>query len=34
MKKPVFEDLTQEKLSWLIEFIEGMFLDPDENDTC
>jgi hypothetical protein len=33
MKKLVSEDITQEKLSWLIECVDGMFSDLDENDT-
>ena len=33
MKKLVSEDITVEKLSWLIECIDEMFWDLDENDT-
>jgi hypothetical protein len=35
MKKLISEDITQEKLSWLIEFVDEMFsnLDENENDT-
>jgi hypothetical protein len=31
--KMVFEDITQEKLSWLVECVDEMFSDLDENDT-
>jgi hypothetical protein len=35
MKKLVSEDITQERLSWLIECVDEMFsdLDEKENDT-
>jgi hypothetical protein len=35
MKKLVSEDITQEKLSWLIKCVDEMFsdLDETENDT-
>ncbi len=35
MKNQVHEDITQERLSWLIECIDEMFsdLDTNENDT-
>ncbi len=31
-----FEDLTEERLSWLVECVDEMFSDLDEreNDTC
>jgi len=32
MKKPVYEDITPEKLSWLIECVDEMFSDLDENE--
>jgi len=32
MKKPVHEDITPEKLSWLIECVDEMFSDLDENE--
>jgi hypothetical protein len=32
MKKMVIEDITQEKLRWLIEFVDEMFSDPHENE--
>jgi len=36
MKRMVSEDLTTEKLSWLIECIDEVFPDQDEreNDIC
>ncbi len=35
MKKMISEDITEEKLRWLIEFVNEMFsnLDENENDT-
>jgi hypothetical protein len=35
MKKLVSEDITKEKLNWLIECVDEMFsdLDDNENDT-
>jgi hypothetical protein len=35
MKKLISEDITAEKLSWIIECVDEMFSDPDEteNDT-
>ena len=32
MKKQVSEDITPEKLSWLIECVDEMFSDLDENE--
>jgi hypothetical protein len=32
MKKLVSEDITQERLSWIIECIDEMFSDLDENE--
>jgi hypothetical protein len=32
MKKLVSEDITQERLSWLIECVDEMFSDLDENE--
>lgn len=32
MKKLISEDITQEKLRWLIEFVNEMFLNLDENE--
>lgn len=32
MKKMAFEDITEERLSWLIECVDEMFSDPDENE--
>ena len=36
MNKMVFEDITKEKLSWLVACVDEMFSDLDEhdNDTC
>jgi hypothetical protein len=32
MKKMDIEDITQEKLRWLIEFVDEMFSNLDENE--
>ena len=32
MKKLISEDITPEKLNWLIECIDEMFSDQDENE--
>jgi hypothetical protein len=32
MKKLVSEDITEEKLNWLIECVDEMFLDLEENE--
>jgi len=32
MKKMIAEDITPEKLNWLIECIDEMFQDLDENE--
>ena len=32
MKKLVSEDITDEKLSWIIECVDEMFSDLDENE--
>jgi hypothetical protein len=32
MKKLVSEDITEERLSWLIECVDEMFRDLDENE--
>jgi hypothetical protein len=31
-KRLVCEDITPEKLNWLIEYVEEMFSDQDENE--
>ena len=33
MKNLVFEDITEQRLSWLIECVDEMVSDLDENDT-
>ena len=32
MKNLVFEDITNERLSWLIDCVDEMFMDLDENE--
>lgn len=32
VKKLISEDITPERLSWLIEYIDDIFMDQDENE--
>jgi len=32
VKRLIAEDITPEKLSWIVEYIDEMFMDQDENE--